>query len=62
MHLSHHFIKRYPVTARRWRDEILLTIASIAVFQPWVTKGIGVKLITMKPNTPYFLKNSSPLL
>jgi alanyl-tRNA synthetase len=37
---GHTPIKRYPVTARRWRDDILLTIASIAVFQPWVTKGI----------------------
>lgn len=37
---GHTPIKRYPVSARRWRDDILLTIASIAVFQPWVTKGI----------------------
>ena len=37
---GHEPIKRAPVTARRWRDDILLTIASIAVFQPWVTKGI----------------------
>ncbi len=37
---GHQPIKRAPVTARRWRDDILLTIASIAVFQPWVTKGI----------------------
>ena len=37
---GHEPIKRAPVTARRWRDDILLTIASIAVFQPWVTKRI----------------------
>ena len=37
---GHEPIKRAPVTARRWRDDILLTIASIAVFQPLVTKGI----------------------
>ena len=37
---GHTPIKRYPVTARRWRNDILLTIASIAVFQPWVTKGV----------------------
>ncbi len=37
---GHEPVKRAPVTARRWRDDILLTIASIAVFQPWVTKGI----------------------
>ena len=37
---GHTPVKRYPVTARRWRDDILLTIASIAVFQPWVTKGV----------------------
>ncbi|AEH07130.1 alanine--tRNA ligase [Methanothermococcus okinawensis] len=37
---GHTPIKRHPVTARRWRNDILLTIASIAVFQPWVTKGI----------------------
>ncbi|WP_288046624.1 alanine--tRNA ligase [Methanothermococcus sp.] len=37
---GHTPIKRSPVIARRWRDDILLTIASIAVFQPWVTKGI----------------------
>lgn len=37
---GHTPIKRSPVIARRWRDDILLTIASIVVFQPWVTKGI----------------------
>ncbi|ENN95663.1 alanyl-tRNA ligase [Methanocaldococcus villosus KIN24-T80] len=37
---GHRHIKRAPVVARRWRDDILLTIASIAVFQPWVTKGL----------------------
>ncbi|MEM2875110.1 MAG: alanine--tRNA ligase [Candidatus Hadarchaeales archaeon] len=37
---SHSVIKRYPVVAR-WRDDIFLTIASIANFQPWVTGGLA---------------------
>ena len=36
---GHEVIKRYPVVAR-WRDDIFLTIASIADFQPWVTSGL----------------------
>lgn len=36
---GHKVIKRYPVVAR-WRDDIFLTIASIADFQPWVTSGL----------------------
>jgi alanyl-tRNA synthetase len=36
---GHKPIHRYPVIAR-WRDDLLLTIASIACFQPWVTSGI----------------------
>ena len=35
---GHMRIKRYPVVAR-WRDDIYLTIASIADFQPFVTSG-----------------------
>ncbi len=35
---GHEAISRYPVVAR-WRDDIYLTIASIADFQPWVTSG-----------------------
>ena len=35
---GHRVINRYPVVAR-WRDDIFLTIASIADFQPWVTSG-----------------------
>ncbi len=35
---EHAAIDRYPVVAR-WRDDIYLTIASIADFQPWVTSG-----------------------
>ncbi len=35
---DHEAISRYPVVAR-WRDDIHLTIASIADFQPWVTSG-----------------------
>jgi len=33
---GHRIVRRYPVVAR-WRDDIFLTIASIAGFQPWVT-------------------------
>ena len=36
---GHTRIERYPVVAR-WRDDIYLTIASIADFQPFVTSGI----------------------
>lgn len=36
---GHTRISRYPVAAR-WRDDIYLTIASIADFQPYVTGGI----------------------
>jgi len=35
---GHTRIKRYPVIAR-WRDDIYLTIASIADFQPFITSG-----------------------
>ena len=35
---SHTRLSRYPVVAR-WRDDIYLTIASIADFQPFVTSG-----------------------
>ncbi|MGP8336621.1 MAG: alanine--tRNA ligase [Methanosarcinaceae archaeon] len=35
---GHTRIERYPVIAR-WRDDIYLTIASIADFQPFVTSG-----------------------
>ncbi|MHB8606235.1 MAG: alanine--tRNA ligase, partial [Thermoplasmatota archaeon] len=35
---GHTRVKRYPVVAR-WRDDIYLTIASIADFQPHVTSG-----------------------
>ena len=36
---DHTRIDRYPVAAR-WRDDIYLTIASIADFQPFVTGGV----------------------
>ncbi|HPC27126.1 MAG TPA: alanine--tRNA ligase [Candidatus Methanomethylicus sp.] len=35
---GHTRVQRYPVVAR-WRDDIFLTIASIACFQPHVTSG-----------------------
>lgn len=37
---GHEIIKPYPVVAR-WRDDLLITIASIADFQPFVTAGIA---------------------
>ena len=37
---DHESIERYPVVAR-WRDDIYLTIASIADFQPFVTAGVA---------------------
>ncbi len=36
---GHTRLERYPVVAR-WRDDIYLTIASIADFQPFVTSGV----------------------
>ncbi|MEM2214347.1 MAG: alanine--tRNA ligase [Candidatus Nezhaarchaeales archaeon] len=36
---GHRIVEPYPVVAR-WREDIFLTIASIAVFQPFVTDGI----------------------
>jgi alanyl-tRNA synthetase len=36
---SHEVINPYPVVAR-WRDDLLVTIASIVDFQPYVTNGI----------------------
>ena len=36
---GHEILDPYPVVAR-WRDDIEFTIASIAVFQPWVVEGI----------------------
>ncbi|MHC1624411.1 MAG: alanine--tRNA ligase [Methermicoccaceae archaeon] len=36
---NHERVSRYPVVAR-WRDDIYLTIASIADFQPFVTSGL----------------------
>ncbi len=37
---GHKRVNRYPVVAR-WRDDIYLTIASIADFQPFVTSGVA---------------------
>lgn len=36
---GHTPIKRYPVLAKRWRDDVFLVGASIYDFQPWVTSG-----------------------
>ena len=36
---DHKRIKPYPIVAR-WRDDLFVTIASIADFQPFVTEGI----------------------
>ncbi len=37
---GHTAIKRYPVLAKRWRDDVFLVGASIYDFQPWVTSGL----------------------
>lgn len=36
---GHEVLDYYPVVAR-WREDIYFTIASIALFQPWVTNGL----------------------
>ena len=36
---GHEIIEPYPVVAR-WRDDLLVTIASIVDFQPYVTEGL----------------------
>lgn len=36
---GHTPIDRYPVLAKRWRDDVFLVGASIYDFQPWVTSG-----------------------
>ena len=38
---GHEAIPRYPILAKRWRDDVFLVGASIFCFQPWVTSGIG---------------------
>ncbi|GAB6055780.1 alanine--tRNA ligase [Methanobacterium movens] len=37
---EHTPIKRYPVLAKRWRDDVFLVGASIYNFQPWVSSGM----------------------
>ena len=37
---GHTAITRYPVLAKRWRDDVFLVGASIYNFQPWVTSGL----------------------
>ncbi len=37
---GHTAVKRYPVLAKRWRDDVFLVGASIFCFQPWITSGI----------------------
>lgn len=37
---GHIPIKRYPILAKRWRDDVFLVGASIFCFQPWVTSGL----------------------
>ncbi len=36
---GHTPTRRYPVLAKRWRDDVFLVGASIYNFQPWVTSG-----------------------
>lgn len=37
---GHTAINRYPILAKRWRDDVFLVGASIFCFQPWVTSGL----------------------
>ena len=37
---GHTLVSRYPVLAKRWRDDVFLVGASIYDFQPWVTSGL----------------------
>ncbi|MGL4669367.1 MAG: alanine--tRNA ligase [Methanobacteriaceae archaeon] len=37
---GHTSINRYPVLAKRWRDDVFLVGASIYDFQPWVSSGL----------------------
>ncbi len=37
---GHTSISRYPILAKRWRDDVFLVGASIFCFQPWVTSGL----------------------
>lgn len=37
---GHEPIARYPILAKRWRDDVFLVGASIFCFQPWVTSGL----------------------
>ncbi len=37
---GHTRVRKYPVVAARWRQDVYLVGASIYVFQPWVTEGI----------------------
>ncbi|RBQ23398.1 Alanine--tRNA ligase [Candidatus Methanobinarius endosymbioticus] len=37
---GHTPIPRYPVLAKRWRDDVFLVGASIYDFQPWITCGL----------------------
>ena len=37
---NHTPIDRYPVLAKRWRNDVFLVGASIYDFQPWVTSGM----------------------
>ena len=43
---GHTPVKRYPVLAKRWRDDVFLVGASIYNFQPWVTSGELILLQT----------------
>lgn len=37
---GHTPISRYPILAKRWRDDVFLVGATIFLFQPWVTSGL----------------------
>mgnify|MGYP001046518295 CR=1 FL=1 len=37
---GHTPVSRYPVLAKRWRDDVFLVGATIFLFQPWITSGL----------------------
>ena len=57
---EHTRVEPYPVLAR-WRDDIHLTIASIADFQPHVTSGAvepPANPLAISHGSPFFLQSS----
>ena len=55
--IDHTRVEPYPVLAR-WRDDIHLTIASIADFQPHVTSGSVEYTILARTDTTIFVRTT----